>query len=86
MLSCVVVVIRAKSSPKAEFELNVGGRAALQRRLRNYQVTMIGFCSGIGRLDIVIVEAGLVHVVVCGGGHPGQVFPVDYTPEMKNTM
>jgi hypothetical protein len=18
---------------------------------------------------------------VCGGGHPGQVFPVDYTPE-----
>lgn len=35
-------------SPKTEFELNVGGRAALQRRLRNYQVTMIGFCSGIG--------------------------------------
>jgi amino acid transporter len=34
--------------PKGEFELNVGGRAALQRRLRNYQVTMIGFCSGIG--------------------------------------
>jgi hypothetical protein len=29
-------------NPKAEFELNVGGRAALQRRLRNYQVTMIG--------------------------------------------
>jgi hypothetical protein len=24
-------------NPKAEFELNVGGRAALQRRLRNYQ-------------------------------------------------
>ncbi|KAJ5512642.1 Amino acid/polyamine transporter I [Penicillium fimorum] len=35
-------------NPKGEFELNVGGRAALQRRLRNYQVTMIGFCSGIG--------------------------------------
>ncbi|PIA98259.1 Proline-specific permease, partial [Cercospora beticola] len=29
-------------------ELNVGGRGATQRRLRNYQVTMIGFCSGIG--------------------------------------
>lgn len=36
------------SDPKGEFEINVGGRAALQRRLRNYQVTMIGFCSGIG--------------------------------------
>lgn len=36
------------ANPKGEFELNVGGRAALQRRLRNYQVTMIGFCSGIG--------------------------------------
>ncbi|KAG0156045.1 hypothetical protein PDIDSM_3221 [Penicillium digitatum] len=36
------------SNPKGEFELKVGGRAALQRRLRNYQVTMIGFCSGIG--------------------------------------
>ncbi|EPS34709.1 hypothetical protein PDE_09673 [Penicillium oxalicum 114-2] len=36
------------SSPKAELELNVGGRGATQRRLRNYQVTMIGFCSGIG--------------------------------------
>jgi Amino acid transporters len=36
------------SDPKGEYELNVGGRAALQRRLRNYQVTMIGFCSGIG--------------------------------------
>lgn len=35
-------------NPKAEFELNVGGRAPLQRRLRNYQVTMIGFCGGIG--------------------------------------
>ncbi|KAJ5113874.1 hypothetical protein N7456_002408 [Penicillium angulare] len=34
--------------PKDELELNVGGRGALHRRLRNYQVTMIGFCSGIG--------------------------------------
>lgn len=33
---------------KGEMELNVGGRGATQRRLRNYQVTMIGFCSGIG--------------------------------------
>ncbi|KKK14938.1 proline-specific permease [Aspergillus rambellii] len=33
---------------KGELELNVGGRAATQRRLRNYQVVMIGFCSGIG--------------------------------------
>ncbi|EYE92268.1 putative amino acid permease [Aspergillus ruber CBS 135680] len=36
------------ANPKEELALNVGGRAALQRRLRNYQVTMIGFCSGIG--------------------------------------
>lgn len=36
------------SNPKDELELNVGGRGATQRRLRNYQVTMIGFCSGIG--------------------------------------
>lgn len=34
--------------PKEELELHVGGRGATQRRLRNYQVTMIGFCSGIG--------------------------------------
>lgn len=34
--------------PKDELALNVGGRGATQRRLRNYQVTMIGFCSGIG--------------------------------------
>lgn len=27
---------------------NVGGRASTQRRLRHYQVMMIGFCSGIG--------------------------------------
>lgn len=33
---------------KHEMQLNVGGRGATQRRLRNYQVTMIGFCSGIG--------------------------------------
>ncbi|KAF7591433.1 hypothetical protein BBP40_001594 [Aspergillus hancockii] len=35
-------------SPKEELQLNVGGRGATQRRLRNYHVTMIGFCSGIG--------------------------------------
>ncbi|KAL2430771.1 Proline-specific permease [Exophiala dermatitidis] len=29
-------------------DINVGGRGATQRRLRNYQVTMIGFASGIG--------------------------------------
>lgn len=29
-------------------QLNVGGRGGTQRHLRNYQVTMIGFCSGIG--------------------------------------
>ena len=28
--------------------LNVGGHGGTQRHLRNYQVTMIGFCSGIG--------------------------------------
>lgn len=31
-----------------ELAINHGGRGATQRRLRNYQVTMIGFCSGIG--------------------------------------
>ena len=29
-------------------QLNVGGVGGTQRHLRNYQVTMIGFCSGIG--------------------------------------
>ncbi|KAJ5777024.1 hypothetical protein N7520_000270 [Penicillium odoratum] len=37
-----------ESHGKGELELNVGGRGATQRRLRNYQVSMIGFCSGIG--------------------------------------
>ncbi|KAK7417262.1 hypothetical protein QQX98_004696 [Neonectria punicea] len=36
------------SSIKQVPQLNVGGHGATQRRLRNYQVTMIGFCSGIG--------------------------------------
>ena len=36
------------ANPKDELQINVGGRAATQRRLRNYHVTMIGFCSGIG--------------------------------------
>lgn len=31
-----------------EPQLNVGGHGGTQRRLRDYQVTMIGFCSGIG--------------------------------------
>lgn len=29
-------------------QLGVGGHGGTQRRLRDYQVTMIGFCSGIG--------------------------------------
>ncbi|RAL02271.1 putative amino acid permease [Aspergillus ibericus CBS 121593] len=33
---------------KGELEFNVGGRGATQRRLKNYQVSMIGFCGGIG--------------------------------------
>ncbi|KAI9036183.1 putative amino acid permease [Aspergillus affinis] len=33
---------------KEEVQLNVGGRGATQRRLKNYQVNMIGFCGGIG--------------------------------------
>lgn len=28
--------------------LNTGGRGRTQRRLKNYQLTWIGFCSGIG--------------------------------------
>lgn len=31
-----------------EPQLNVGGHGLTQRRLRNYHVTMIGLCSGIG--------------------------------------
>jgi len=34
--------------PILEPQLNVGGHGATQRRLKNYHVTMIGFCSGIG--------------------------------------
>ncbi|KZF20858.1 putative amino acid permease [Xylona heveae TC161] len=33
---------------KDELQLNHGGQGATQRRLRNYQVTMIGICSGLG--------------------------------------
>ncbi|PYI34009.1 hypothetical protein BP00DRAFT_455080 [Aspergillus indologenus CBS 114.80] len=33
---------------KGEMELNVGGRGATQRRLKNYHISMIGFCGGIG--------------------------------------
>lgn len=35
-------------APILEPQLNVGGHGSTQRHLRNYQVTMIGFCSGIG--------------------------------------
>lgn len=35
-------------APILEPQLNVGGHGATQRRLQNYHVTMIGFCSGIG--------------------------------------
>ncbi|KAI1630166.1 putative amino acid permease [Exophiala viscosa] len=37
-----------KSHANDTMQLNVGGRGATQRRLRNYQVSMIGFCGGIG--------------------------------------
>lgn len=33
---------------KNEVQLGVGGHGPTQRRLRSYQITMIGFCSGIG--------------------------------------
>lgn len=36
------------SEVKHGLQLNTGGRGATHRRLHNYQVTMIGFCSGIG--------------------------------------
>jgi amino acid permease len=44
------VSARAASPGSAgeEPQLNVGGQGGTQRRLPNYQVTMIGFCSGIG--------------------------------------
>lgn len=29
-------------------QLNVGGHANVQRQLRSFHITMIGFCSGIG--------------------------------------
>ncbi|KAI9656330.1 MAG: hypothetical protein M1821_004993 [Bathelium mastoideum] len=34
--------------PKNELPFNVDGRGGTQRRLRSYQMIMIGFCSGIG--------------------------------------
>lgn len=37
-----------KSYREDAMQLNVGGRGATQRRLRNYQISMIGFCGGIG--------------------------------------
>ena len=38
----------ADDRPILEPQLNVGGHGATQRRLKDYHVTMIGFCSGIG--------------------------------------
>ncbi|KAJ5376583.1 amino acid permease/ SLC12A domain-containing protein, partial [Penicillium cosmopolitanum] len=38
----------ASTDVKHELQLNIGGRGATHRRLHNYQVTMIGFCGGIG--------------------------------------
>lgn len=40
--------IEDRDASLEEPQLNVGGHGGTQRRLRNYQVTMIGFCSGIG--------------------------------------
>ncbi len=36
------------NKPILEPQLNVGGHGLTQRRLKDYHVTMIGFCSGIG--------------------------------------
>lgn len=37
-----------KGSDTDSIQLGVGGHGKTKRGLRNYQVTMIGFCSGIG--------------------------------------
>ncbi|KAI1621554.1 putative amino acid permease [Exophiala viscosa] len=37
-----------ETQPGETLHLSGGGRGGTQRRLRNYQVTMIGFCGGIG--------------------------------------
>ncbi|OKL59914.1 hypothetical protein UA08_04912 [Talaromyces atroroseus] len=34
--------------PKSQLDLNVGGRGPTQRRLRSYQISMIGLTSGLG--------------------------------------
>lgn len=34
--------------PKSHFDLNVGGRGPTQRRLRSYQISMIGLTGGLG--------------------------------------
>jgi hypothetical protein len=41
-----------------EPQLNVGGHGGTQRRLKDYQVTMIGFSSGIGTVRIMIRYVG----------------------------
>lgn len=41
-------VNEASTDVKHELRLNNGGRGATHRRLHSYQVTMIGFCGGIG--------------------------------------
>jgi amino acid transporter len=53
-----------------------GGRGGTQRRLRNYQVTMIGFCGGIGTglfigTGVAYAHAGpagllLAYIIVAG--------------------
>lgn len=37
-----------EAQPVETLPVNVGGHGRTQRRLRNYQITMIGFCGGIG--------------------------------------
>lgn len=39
---------RIRGSNTESIELGIGGHGKTKRGLRNYQVTMIGFCSGIG--------------------------------------
>lgn len=36
------------NKPDMEPQIGVGGRGHTQRQLKNYHITLIGFCSGIG--------------------------------------
>lgn len=40
--------VEDQKSANDSLQINVGGRGRTQRRLRHYQIIMIGFCSGIG--------------------------------------